>query len=110
MTGPVRNASIVDGVNFAEVEREFVRARVYPDFTWRAYDTFSPLNPLRVPLHAARVAFVEFRGEDPAVLIKPVHKMTEAQVRKEMLAQPLQWVETLEVLPQQHIIVFRKKQ
>ena len=58
---------------------------------------------------AGRVAFVEFRGEDPAVPIKPVHKMTEAQVRKEMLAHPLQWVETLEVLPQQHIIVFRKK-
>lgn len=56
-----------------------------------------------------RVAFVEFRGEDPAVPIKLVHKMTEAQVRKEMSAQPLEWVETIKVLPRQHIIVFRKK-
>jgi SAM-dependent methyltransferase len=55
-----------------------------------------------------RIVFVEFRGEDPKVPIKPLHKMTEAQVRKEMAVFPLQWVETLEVLPVQHIIVFRK--
>jgi ubiquinone/menaquinone biosynthesis C-methylase UbiE len=55
-----------------------------------------------------RVVFVEFRGEDPAVPIKPLHKMTEAQVKKEMSALPLEWVETIGVLPRQHIIVFRK--
>ena len=31
-----------------------------------------------------------------------------AQVRKEMAVHPLQWVETSEVLPRQHIIIFRK--
>jgi len=56
-----------------------------------------------------RVVFVEFRGEDPAVPIKPLHKMTEAQVKKEMSILPLEWVETIGVLPRQHIIVFRKK-
>lgn len=55
-----------------------------------------------------RIAFVEFRGEDPKVPIKLLHKMTEAQVRKEMSAQPLEWVETSEVLPWQHIIIFKK--
>jgi len=58
---------------------------------------------------AGRVAFVEFRGEDPEVPIKALHKMTEAQVRKEMSVQPLQWVETIEVLPRQHIIIFKRK-
>lgn len=53
-----------------------------------------------------RVVFVEFRAEDPAVPIKPLHKMTQAQVRKEMAVQPLRWLETIEVLPRQHIIVF----
>jgi SAM-dependent methyltransferase len=53
-----------------------------------------------------RIAFVEFRGEDPKVPIKRVHKMTEAQVRKEMSLQPLKWQETIETLPWQHIIVF----
>lgn len=55
-----------------------------------------------------RIVFVEFRGEDPKVPIKPLHKMTVAQVRKEMTAHPLEWVETSEVLPIQHIIIFRK--
>lgn len=56
-----------------------------------------------------RIVFVEFRAEDPDVPIKLVHKMTEAQVRKEMTVQPLEWVETIGTLPQQHFIVFRRK-
>jgi len=56
-----------------------------------------------------RIVFVEFRGEDPNLPIKRVHKMTEAQVRKEMASQPLKWQETIETLPWQHIIVFQKK-
>jgi SAM-dependent methyltransferase len=56
-----------------------------------------------------RLVLVEFRGEDPSVPIKLVHKMTEAQVRKEMSVHPLEWVETIATLPRQHVIVFRKK-
>ena len=56
-----------------------------------------------------RIVFVEFRGEDASVPIKLVHKMTEAQVKKEMSLQPLEWVETIDKLPWQHAIVFRKK-
>jgi SAM-dependent methyltransferase len=56
-----------------------------------------------------RIVLVEFRGEDPNVPIKLVHKMTEAQVRKEMSVHPLDWVETIGTLPQQHIIVFQKR-
>lgn len=57
-----------------------------------------------------RIVFVEYRKEDPTVAIKEVHKMTEAQVKKEMTAHPeLEYVETIGVLPKQHIIVFRKK-
>jgi len=55
-----------------------------------------------------RIAFIEFRGEDPKVPIKELHKMTEAQVRKEMSVHPLEWVATSEVLPWQHIIIFKK--
>lgn len=55
-----------------------------------------------------RVVFIEFRGEDPAVPIKPLHKMTEAQLKKEMSDQALEWIETIGVLPRQHIVAFRK--
>lgn len=56
-----------------------------------------------------RVAFVEFRGDDPTVPIKALHTMTEAQVRKEAEVQPLEWVKTVGDLPWQRVIVFRKK-
>jgi len=56
-----------------------------------------------------RVAFVEYRAEDPTVPIKLLHKMSEAQVRKEMVVQPLEWIETYKALPRQHVILFRKK-
>jgi ubiquinone/menaquinone biosynthesis C-methylase UbiE len=56
-----------------------------------------------------RLVFVEYRKEDPSVPIKLVHKMTEAQVRREMAPHPLRWVETINTLPRQHIIVFRKR-
>jgi SAM-dependent methyltransferase len=55
-----------------------------------------------------RLVFVEYRMEDPTVPIKLVHKMTEEQVRKEMSIHPIKWVATLDALPRQHIIVFRK--
>jgi SAM-dependent methyltransferase len=56
-----------------------------------------------------RIVFVEFRGEDEKVPIKRVHKMTEAQVKKEMAPHPLVWKETIGVLPWQHIIVFTRR-
>lgn len=56
-----------------------------------------------------RLVLVEYRGEDPRVPIKPLHKMTEAQVKREMSALPLDWVQAIERLPRQHILVFRKR-
>ncbi len=80
---------------------------VYHEFDQPYEMTESMVRGLK---HGGRLIFVEFRGEDPAVPIKTVHKMTEAQVKKEMGAFPaLEWVETNETLPRQHIITFRKK-
>lgn len=53
-----------------------------------------------------RIAFVEYRGEDPTVPIKLLHKMTEAQVRLEAESLGLEWLETLDLLPTQHVILF----
>ena len=51
-----------NGVNFADIERSWVQDRLYPDFGWRAFDRFSPVNPMRVPLADARVAVVTTAG------------------------------------------------
>jgi SAM-dependent methyltransferase len=56
------------------------------------------------------LVFVEYRGEDPNVPIKPLHKTTVAQIRREMAIFPLTWVRTIEVLPRQHIIEFKTRE
>lgn len=56
-----------------------------------------------------RVVFVEFKANDPDVPIKPLHTMTEAQVRKEAAAHPLAWQKTISDLPLQRVIVFRRR-
>lgn len=56
-----------------------------------------------------RVVFVEYRAEDPRVPIKEVHKMTEAQVKREALTHALSWERTASTLPWQHVIIFKKK-
>jgi ubiquinone/menaquinone biosynthesis C-methylase UbiE len=57
-----------------------------------------------------RVALVEYRGEDPSIPIKPLHKMTEAQVKKEMTLHALDWIRTDRSFPRQNVILFQKKQ
>ncbi|OON62187.1 SAM-dependent methyltransferase [Massilia sp. KIM] len=55
-----------------------------------------------------RVVFVEYRAEDPSVAIKPLHKMSERQIRREATAHGLKWERSIKSLPIQHAIVFRK--
>jgi SAM-dependent methyltransferase len=53
-----------------------------------------------------RLVLVEYRGEDPAVPIKPEHKMTLARIRAELGALGFAFVESIELLPDQHVVVF----
>ena len=55
-----------------------------------------------------RLVLVEYRAEDPTVPILRLHKMSQDQVRREISAHPLVWVETLDLLPRQHIIIFKR--
>jgi len=55
-----------------------------------------------------RLVFVEYRAEDASVPIKALHKMSEAQVRREAEVHPLAWVKTVGTLPWQHVVIFRR--
>lgn len=67
------------------------------------------LQGLRKALRpGGRLVLVEFRGEDPDVPIKPEHKMTLKQVRREVEPQGFVFKHSHEFLPWQHIIVFEK--
>ena len=56
-----------------------------------------------------RVVFVEYKAEDPLVPIKPLHKMSEAQIKREAAVFALDWERTVTTLPWQHVVVFRKR-
>ncbi len=53
-----------------------------------------------------RLAIVEFRGEDPDVPIKPEHKLTRAQVLRELEPRGFRLAASYDGLPWQHLLVF----
>lgn len=57
-----------------------------------------------------RIVFVEYKAEDARVPIKPLHKMSEAQIKREAGIFALDWERTVSTLPWQHVVVFRKRE
>ena len=79
---------------------------VYHEFEY-PYEMLAAISRALKP--GGRLVFVEYRANDPAVPIKALHTMTEAQVREEAALHPLEWLRTSSHLPWQHVIVFRRK-
>ena len=97
-TDPKLSAGAVDLILLVDVYHEFE----FPhEMTEKMVAALAP---------GGRLAFVEFRAEDDKVWIKPVHKMSERQVLKEMAAFPeLGHTKTVSTLPWQHVVIFTKK-
>lgn len=55
-----------------------------------------------------RIYLLEYRAEDPKVPIKPHHKLSEAQARKEFEAAGFRFVMNKPDLPWQHLLIFEK--
>jgi len=55
-----------------------------------------------------QLVLVEFRAEDDSVPIKPEHKMSKAQINKEMNANGFKLVREYDGLPWQHLMFFGK--
>jgi SAM-dependent methyltransferase len=96
-TDPRLPAGVLDLALMVDVYHEFE----YP------YEMLAAIARALKP--GGRIAFVEFRGNDPSVPIKALHTMTEAQVRREAAVHPVEWVKTVRDLPWQQVIVFRKR-
>ncbi|QQL51532.1 class I SAM-dependent methyltransferase [Mucilaginibacter ginkgonis] len=56
-----------------------------------------------------KILLLEYRGEDPNVPIKTLHKTTVAQVNKEMAANNFKLITDKEFLPIQHFLVYQKR-
>ena len=55
-----------------------------------------------------KILLLEYRGEDPSINIKPLHKMTERQAKKELKANGFELIENGKFLPIQHFLIFQK--
>ena len=58
---------------------------------------------------AGKILLIEYRGEDPSIPIKALHKTTVAQVSKEMMANGFQLNYKGDFLPIQHFLLYKKK-
>jgi precorrin-6B methylase 2 len=96
MQDPKLPAESLDTILLVDVYHEF-------DFPYEMTQ-----GMLRALKPGGRLVLVEYRGEDRYVPIKPLHKMTVDQVKKEMSAHALTFERTITTLPWQHILVFRK--
>jgi len=75
------------------------------------YHEFSHPEPMLARIRESlsadgRLVLAEFRGEDPAVPIKPLHKMTKAQVRAELEPAGFRLAREFDRLPWQHLLFF----
>lgn len=96
VTDPGLPEGAVDLIFIVDAYHEFSHPREMGQAMFRA------LKP------GGRLVLLEYRGEDPTVPIKLLHKMTEAQVRRELGSIGFEWSRTEDFLPQQHFLVFEK--
>jgi len=76
------------------------------------YHEFSEPQAMLRSIHSAlkpggRLVLIEYRAEDPKIPIRPEHKMSLRLVRNEVEPEGFRFDKNIEVLPRQHIVVFR---
>ena len=78
---------------------------VYHEFS----NPFEMIESIKNALKPNGLLFlIEYRGEDPNVPIKKIHKMTKKQSIAEMRAVGLKLKENIDNLPWQHCMIFEK--
>jgi len=56
-----------------------------------------------------KIVMLEYKGEDPEVPIKELHKTTVVQISKELTANGFTYLEDIAGLPMQHFLIYQKK-
>jgi len=101
---PVLGTTTDPGLEPASVDLAFI-VDAYHEFSHPREMGEALVRSLRP---GGQLILIEYRAEDRSVPIKPLHKMSETQVRREMEAIGLTWIATEDYLPQQHVLVFEK--
>jgi ubiquinone/menaquinone biosynthesis C-methylase UbiE len=76
------------------------------------YHEFSHPEPMLARIRESlapggQVVLAEFRAEDPAVPIKPLHKMSKAQIRAELEPAGFRFAREFDRLPWQHLVFLK---
>ena len=106
-----RNLSNVDSVLGTPTDPRLPEATIDLVLMVDVYHEFSDYRSMMLAIQKAlkpdgRVVLVEFRKEDPKVPILPLHKMSEEEVRAELEPLGFHFVENINFLPWQHILIF----
>ncbi|MFD1256472.1 class I SAM-dependent methyltransferase [Mucilaginibacter terrae] len=56
-----------------------------------------------------KIVLIEYKGEDPEIPIKDLHKTTISQISKEVTANGFVYIEDKAGLPMQHFLIYKKK-
>ena len=92
---PKLPAAALDLILLVDVYHEFSHPQAMLD---RMRESLKP---------SGRLVLLEYRKEDPNVPIRPEHKMSVAEVKAELTPEGFQFDQVIEVLPRQHILIFR---
>ncbi len=78
-----------------------------------AYHEFS--HPVEMMRHVHRamkrdgqMLIVEYKAETPNSRVDPLHKMSEAEIMKEIPALGFRLDRVIDIIPSQHVFVFKK--
>jgi FkbM family methyltransferase len=109
-TNKVKNIEVVLGtIDNTNLLANSIDAAIMVDAYHEFSHPFEMIDSIYKALRpSGRIFLLEYRGEDASVPMRPLHKMTEEQVVKEMSVFGLEWTDTLDFLPWQHMLIFTK--
>lgn len=97
-------------ITSTQLESESIDAAIMVDAYHEFSHPFEMMSSLVTALKpGGRIFLLEYRAENPNVPIKRLHKMSEAQIKKEMNTVGLRYQRTHHDLPWQHLMVFEKE-
>ncbi|MEO7960610.1 MAG: class I SAM-dependent methyltransferase [Ginsengibacter sp.] len=110
-TGNVKNVEVIKGTEKSPILPDnsidlTIMVDVYHELEY-PHEMLQEIKKALKP--EGKVLLLEYRAEDESIPIKPHHKMSVAQVNREMEANGFELAYAGEFLPIQHFLLYRKK-
>lgn len=105
-----KNAGVIKGsTKSANLPENFVDLAIMVDVYHEFEYPVEMLQSVKKSLKKdGKILLIEYKGEDPAVAIRPLHKTTVAQLSKEFRANGFELDYNGQFMPIQHFLLFRK--